>query len=60
MFKDEGSFQLKQQARDLLMLLGSDKIASLGWRDMWAMITIKGGRCTKNHNDIKQALHQAG
>lgn len=41
--KDEGSFQLKQPAKDILMLLGSDKIANLGWRDMWAMITIKGG-----------------
>ena len=29
------------------MLLGSDKIASLGWRDMWAMITIKGGMVVK-------------
>ncbi|RWS31306.1 hypothetical protein B4U80_07268 [Leptotrombidium deliense] len=42
--KDEGTFQMKQAARDLLKRLGSKKSAFLGWRDMWAMITQKGGK----------------
>ncbi|CAH1773117.1 unnamed protein product [Owenia fusiformis] len=41
--KDEGSFQMKTTARELLKSLGSDKAQVIGWRDMWAMVTIKGG-----------------
>ncbi|ELU12459.1 hypothetical protein CAPTEDRAFT_154180 [Capitella teleta] len=40
--KDEGSFQMKQQARELLQQLGSQHSASLGWRDTWAMVIHKG------------------
>lgn len=42
--KDEGTFQMKQAARDLLRRLGSRKASHLGWRDMWAMVTQKGGK----------------
>ncbi|KAG1678559.1 Protein O-linked-mannose beta-1,2-N-acetylglucosaminyltransferase 1 [Nymphon striatum] len=41
--KDEGTFQMKQPARDLLKRMGSKKIQSVGWRDMWAMTVQKGG-----------------
>lgn len=41
--KDEGSFQLKQTARNVLKQLGSEQAESLNWRDMWAFITIKKG-----------------
>ncbi|KAJ1519905.1 hypothetical protein ONE63_004143 [Megalurothrips usitatus] len=40
--KDEGSFQLKASARDLLRRLGSAHAANIGWRGMWAMVTQKG------------------
>ncbi|XP_035219578.1 protein O-linked-mannose beta-1,2-N-acetylglucosaminyltransferase 1-like [Stegodyphus dumicola] len=42
--KDEGTFQMKQPARDLLKRLGSKKAHVIGWRDMWAMATQKGGK----------------
>ncbi|XP_013781473.2 protein O-linked-mannose beta-1,2-N-acetylglucosaminyltransferase 1-like [Limulus polyphemus] len=42
--KDEGTFQMKQPARDLMKRLGSKKSHGIGWRDMWAMVTQKGGK----------------
>lgn len=39
--KDEGTFQLKKAARDLLTRLGSRQAQQLGWRDMWAMVVQK-------------------
>ncbi|CAB3383749.1 Hypothetical predicted protein [Cloeon dipterum] len=42
--KDEGTFQMKQPARDLLKRLGSRRSQAIGWRDMWAMVTKKGGK----------------
>merc|ERR1719429_29380 len=44
--KDEGSFQLRTGVRELLRRLGSEHAASIGWRDMWAMVTIKGDQET--------------
>lgn len=41
--KDEGSFQLRTEAREQLAQLGSDWAMELGWRDMWAFIANKGG-----------------
>ena len=41
--KDEGTFQLRQPTRSLLGRLGSKEMSQVGWRDMWAMVTIKGG-----------------
>uniref|UniRef100_T1IT97 Protein O-linked-mannose beta-1,2-N-acetylglucosaminyltransferase n=1 Tax=Strigamia maritima TaxID=126957 RepID=T1IT97_STRMM len=42
--KDEGTFQMKQSARDMLRRLGSKKANLIGWRDMWAMVAQKGGK----------------
>ncbi|XP_023721134.1 protein O-linked-mannose beta-1,2-N-acetylglucosaminyltransferase 1 isoform X3 [Cryptotermes secundus] len=42
--KDEGTFQMKQPARDLLKRLGSKRAQIIGWRDMWAMVTQKGAK----------------
>lgn len=42
--KDEGTFQMKQPARDLLKRLGSKRAQVIGWRDMWAMVTQKGSK----------------
>lgn len=39
--KDEGTFQMKQPARDLLRRLGSRRAQMISWRDMWAMVTQK-------------------
>ena len=44
--QDEGSFQLKQTAREYLQRLGSEEIGKLGWRDTWAFVTKKGGGLT--------------
>ena len=41
--QDEGTFQMKTTARDVLKRLGSSKANDLNWRDMWAFVTIKGG-----------------
>lgn len=40
--KDEGTFQMKQAARDLLKRLGSKRSHQIGWRDMWALVVRKG------------------
>ena len=42
-FQDEGSFQLRNEARQQLAQLGSDWAMELGWRDMWAFIAKNGG-----------------
>uniref|UniRef100_A0A1B6DHI8 Protein O-linked-mannose beta-1,2-N-acetylglucosaminyltransferase n=2 Tax=Clastoptera arizonana TaxID=38151 RepID=A0A1B6DHI8_9HEMI len=42
--KDEGTFQMKQPARDLLHRLGSHRAQMISWRDMWAMVTQKGAK----------------
>jgi beta-1,2-N-acetylglucosaminyltransferase len=41
--KDEGTFQLRGPARRLLARLGSAVAAQVGWRDMWALVAVKGG-----------------
>ena len=35
---------MKASGRDALRRLGSVHAHELGWRDMWAMVTAKGGR----------------
>ncbi|ODM98947.1 Protein O-linked-mannose beta-1,2-N-acetylglucosaminyltransferase 1 [Orchesella cincta] len=40
--KDEGTFQMKHNAREALAKMGSERAKNLGWRDMWAMVTRKG------------------
>lgn len=42
--KDEGTFHLKNEAKQVLTELGSESAQSLYWRDMWAFVTIKGGK----------------
>lgn len=42
--KDEGTFQMKAAARDLLARLGSHRAHQIGWRDMWAFVVRKGDR----------------
>ena len=42
--QDEGTFQMKQPARDLLKRLGSKRAQVIGWRDTWAMVTQKGAK----------------
>lgn len=39
--KDEGTFQLKKAARDLLSRLGSARAQQLNWRDMWTLVVHK-------------------
>ena len=41
--KDEGTFQLRSAARESLTRLGSQHATKMGWRDMWALVTVKGG-----------------
>lgn len=54
--KDEGTFQLKKTARDLLTRMGSRQAQQLGWRDMWAMavkkrLTTKSSVFNNDQND---------
>ncbi|XP_010225969.1 PREDICTED: protein O-linked-mannose beta-1,2-N-acetylglucosaminyltransferase 1 [Tinamus guttatus] len=41
--KDEGSFHLKDTAKNLLKSLGSQVAPFLSWRDMWTFVGKKGG-----------------
>ncbi len=43
---------MKKAARELLRDMGSDKVSSLGWRDMWAMVAVKGGMLQSCHFDF--------
>lgn len=56
--QDEGSFSLKTPCKTMLQSLGSDRAFDLGWRDMWAMITVKGGKYTSKdtHSHWKKYL----
>uniref|UniRef100_A0A1A8D5Z4 Protein O-linked-mannose beta-1,2-N-acetylglucosaminyltransferase n=2 Tax=Nothobranchius TaxID=28779 RepID=A0A1A8D5Z4_NOTKA len=41
--KDEGTFHLKDAAKNLLKTLGSQMSLGLSWRDMWTLVVKKGG-----------------
>ncbi|XP_019858766.1 PREDICTED: protein O-linked-mannose beta-1,2-N-acetylglucosaminyltransferase 1-like [Amphimedon queenslandica] len=41
---DEGTFSLKDQAKDAIEKLGSRLVKSLKWRYTWGFVTIKGDR----------------
>lgn len=41
--QDEGTFHLKDAAKNLLKSLGSQVSLSLSWRDMWTLVVKKGG-----------------
>ncbi|XP_071846962.1 protein O-linked-mannose beta-1,2-N-acetylglucosaminyltransferase 1-like isoform X2 [Apostichopus japonicus] len=51
--KDEGTFQVKEQAKNLLKTLGSTKWDTLGWRDTWAFVTQK----SKKHGHPFAEIH---
>jgi len=42
--QDEGTFHLKDSAKNLLKGLGSQAAVTLGWRDMWTQVVKKGGK----------------
>ncbi|KAM7012207.1 protein O-linked-mannose beta-1,2-N-acetylglucosaminyltransferase 1 [Tautogolabrus adspersus] len=42
--KDEGTFHLKDSAKNLLKSLGSQVSLNLSWRDMWTLVVKKGGQ----------------
>ncbi|KAM9848535.1 protein O-linked-mannose beta-1,2-N-acetylglucosaminyltransferase 1 [Aulostomus maculatus] len=42
--KDEGTFHLKDAAKNLLKSLGSQVSLNLSWRDMWTLVVKKGGQ----------------
>lgn len=42
--QDEGTFHLKDAAKNLLKSLGSQVSLNLSWRDMWTLVVKKGGR----------------
>lgn len=47
LFQDEGSFHLKETAKNVLKSLGSQVAPFLSWRDMWTFVGKKGGEsCT--------------
>lgn len=41
--RDEGTYQLKKTARNLMSALGSENCINLGFRDMWAFVVQKRG-----------------
>ena len=43
LFQDEGSFHLKDTAKNVLKSLGSQVAPFLSWRDMWTFVGKKGG-----------------
>lgn len=42
--QDEGTFHLKDAAKNLLKGLGSQVASTLSWRDMWTLVVKKGGK----------------
>lgn len=53
--QDEGTFHLKDAAKNLLKSLGSQVSLNLSWRDMWTLVVKKGGRAALT----EQPLHAA-
>lgn len=41
LIQDEGTFQMKSQARQLLKRMGSGRALDLGWRDTWCFVAQK-------------------
>lgn len=44
LLQDEGTFHLKDAAKNLLKTLGSQVSLNLSWRDMWTLVVKKGGK----------------
>ncbi|KAL4634981.1 protein O-linked-mannose beta-1,2-N-acetylglucosaminyltransferase 1 isoform X1 [Arapaima gigas] len=58
--KDEGTFHLKDAAKNLLKGLGSRVSVTLGWRDMWTMVVKKGGQVYGEKHSKSPALSTWG
>ncbi|XP_051563226.1 protein O-linked-mannose beta-1,2-N-acetylglucosaminyltransferase 1-like [Myxocyprinus asiaticus] len=58
--KDEGTFHLKDAAKNLLKGLGSQVAVTLSWRDMWTLVVIKGGQVYGEKHSKSPALSTWG
>uniref|UniRef100_A0A673MEU3 Protein O-linked-mannose beta-1,2-N-acetylglucosaminyltransferase n=1 Tax=Sinocyclocheilus rhinocerous TaxID=307959 RepID=A0A673MEU3_9TELE len=58
--KDEGTFHLKDAAKNLLKGLGSQAAVPLGWRDMWTLVVKKGGQVYGEKHSKSPALSTWG
>ncbi|XP_027010299.1 protein O-linked-mannose beta-1,2-N-acetylglucosaminyltransferase 1 [Tachysurus fulvidraco] len=58
--KDEGTFHLKDAAKNLLKGLGSQVSATLSWRDMWTLVVKKGGQLYGEKHSKSPALSTWG
>ncbi|XP_016095760.1 protein O-linked-mannose beta-1,2-N-acetylglucosaminyltransferase 1 [Sinocyclocheilus grahami] len=58
--KDEGTFHLKDSAKNLLKGLGSQAAVPLGWRDMWTLVVKKGGQVYGEKHSKSPALSTWG
>ncbi|KAJ8367126.1 hypothetical protein AAFF_G00330880 [Aldrovandia affinis] len=58
--KDEGTFHLKDSAKNLLKGLGSQVSLVLSWRDMWTLVVKKGGQVYGEKHSKSPALSTWG
>ncbi|XP_062411760.1 protein O-linked-mannose beta-1,2-N-acetylglucosaminyltransferase 1 [Sardina pilchardus] len=58
--KDEGTFHLKESAKNLLKSLGSQVGIGLSWRDMWTLVVKKGGQVYGEKHSKSPALSTWG
>ncbi|XP_062279968.1 protein O-linked-mannose beta-1,2-N-acetylglucosaminyltransferase 1 isoform X2 [Scomber scombrus] len=58
--KDEGTFHLKEAAKNLLKGLGSQVSINLSWRDMWTLVVKKGGQVYGEKHSKSPALSTWG
>ncbi|XP_053177995.1 protein O-linked-mannose beta-1,2-N-acetylglucosaminyltransferase 1 isoform X1 [Scomber japonicus] len=58
--KDEGTFHLKDVAKNLLKGLGSQVSINLSWRDMWTLVVKKGGQVYGEKHSKSPALSTWG
>ncbi|XP_061681089.1 protein O-linked-mannose beta-1,2-N-acetylglucosaminyltransferase 1 isoform X2 [Syngnathoides biaculeatus] len=58
--KDEGTFHLKDAAKNLLKTLGSQMSLNLSWRDMWTLVVKKGGQVYGEKHSKSPALSYWG
>ncbi|KAM9796383.1 protein O-linked-mannose beta-1,2-N-acetylglucosaminyltransferase 1 isoform 1-T5 [Syngnathus typhle] len=58
--KDEGTFHLKDAAKNLLKSLGSQVSLLLSWRDMWTLVVKKGGQVYGEKHSKSPALSTWG
>ncbi|XP_065120733.2 protein O-linked-mannose beta-1,2-N-acetylglucosaminyltransferase 1 [Paramisgurnus dabryanus] len=58
--KDEGTFHLKDAAKNLLKSFGSQVAVTLSWRDMWTLVVKKGGQVYGEKHSKSPALSTWG